>query len=206
MILEYAKKNNLDSKTHTSLIYPIINGNSLNKIEILKIALDLELDLSKYSEEDFVIRCNKKNISYAAYGDESGYKTDEKYQEDYEITKILINAGININVKSKRAERSALNISTMYNDLRCVKLFLDHGADIHSISNGMRYDNGYTPLHWAVENHNLEMIQLLLDYGADPNKKNRFWQSSKFLAKELGYKDALQLLKKKKKRQKQKKK
>jgi ankyrin repeat protein len=29
--------------------------------------------------------------------------------------------------------------------------------------------NGYTALHWAVENGDLEMVCILLDHDADPN-------------------------------------
>ena len=31
-----------------------------------------------------------------------------------------------------------------------------------------------TPLHWAVEKQNMEVIQILLDYNADPNAGSKF--------------------------------
>jgi len=47
-------------------------------------------------------------------------------------------------------------------------LLLDHGADV-----GQRGVNDYTPLHLAAAQGDLEMVELLLAHGADPNEITR---------------------------------
>ena len=49
-----------------------------------------------------------------------------------------------------------------------VELLLDRGADVHQ-----RGLNDYTPLHWAAGDGLLSIVDLLLEYGADPNEITR---------------------------------
>ena len=46
------------------------------------------------------------------------------------------------------------------------KSLIEHGADVHAKR------NGYTPLHWASVNGQLETAQLLIEHGADKNAKD----------------------------------
>jgi ankyrin repeat protein len=45
-----------------------------------------------------------------------------------------------------------------------VKLLLEHGAN----PNIQEDINGYTPLHYAVEDCFVDVVRVLLDHGADP--------------------------------------
>jgi len=46
---------------------------------------------------------------------------------------------------------------------------LNHGANIHATDN-----DGSTPLHFAAEYGNLEVVKLLLKRGADKNLKDKY--------------------------------
>ncbi|KAK3402307.1 ankyrin repeat-containing domain protein [Sordaria brevicollis] len=62
---------------------------------------------------------------------------------------------------------SALYISVLHNDPESVKLFLDHGADPDSSHMGSNVFE--KALESAESDDNVEVIRLLLDYGADVN-------------------------------------
>ena len=53
------------------------------------------------------------------------------------------------------------------NNISCVKLLIDVGADINKADN-----HWFTPLQTAVKNNNISCVKLLLDVGADINKEN----------------------------------
>lgn len=52
-------------------------------------------------------------------------------------------------------------------DLEAVKVLIARGADVNEIPKGMGY---LTPLMWAGDN--MEIVDYLLEHGADPNKKD----------------------------------
>jgi uncharacterized protein len=59
--------------------------------------------------------------------------------------------------------------ATLRTDVRqIVELLHDHGADV-----GQRDFNDYTPLHIAAAEGDLEMVEILLAHGADPNEITR---------------------------------
>jgi ankyrin repeat protein len=59
-----------------------------------------------------------------------------------------------------------LFISVMTNDTKSVKTLLKKGVNIK-----IKYD-GYTPLIYSIKNNNIEMVKLLLEYGASINTNN----------------------------------
>ena len=59
---------------------------------------------------------------------------------------------------------SLLHWAAINNNFRIVKYFLSKGAIIDRIGGNQQA----TPLHWAIRKHLLEMVGLLMHFGADP--------------------------------------
>jgi ankyrin repeat protein len=57
---------------------------------------------------------------------------------------------------------NALHCVVRWNDLSAAKVLIDAGIDVNKAG-----DLGYTPLHVACMGGNKEMVQLLIDHGAD---------------------------------------
>ncbi len=53
--------------------------------------------------------------------------------------------------------------------VKCVRVLLKHGANCEVTKN-----ESMSPLHFAALNCNIELIKLLVEYGADTNKKTKF--------------------------------
>jgi ankyrin repeat protein len=76
------------------------------------------------------------------------------------------------------------------NDL-AVRNLVNRGVDINMTGGGTL---DFSPLMWAAEENNIEMMTLLLDNGADPNLRNRRGMSALLLAAKNGHVDAVKLL------------
>jgi hypothetical protein len=76
-----------------------------------------------------------------------------------------------INLPSTRLvfRRCLLDIAVAYDDEQTVRTILDHGADANGLCGATNASSTeFCPLQFAVERGNVQMAQLLLDYGADP--------------------------------------
>jgi len=69
-------------------------------------------------------------------------------------------------------------------------LLVDAGADVSA-----RQQGGYTPLHAAAQNADVEMARLFLARGADPAAKNDEGKSPIGLAADAGNTELLKVLK-----------
>ena len=83
-----------------------------------------------------------------------------------DIAKLLIEKGVNINAKDNKYGDTALMIASLRGDTDIVKLLLDKGADVNMKATK---ENCKSPIFMAVELANLEMINTLLNAGADLN-------------------------------------
>eukprot|EP01155_Anaeramoeba_flamelloides_P000705 Anaeramoba_flamelloidesa1053469_82.p1 GENE.a1053469_82~~a1053469_82.p1 ORF type:complete len:419 (-),score=77.88 a1053469_82:664-1920(-) len=85
---------------------------------------------------------------------------------NFEISKLLINAGANLNLQDKRGF-SPLHFlcSTHKPTIEIVKLFLEKGVNIDAQTR-----TGCTPLHLAVKNGDCRISKLLISKGASINK------------------------------------
>jgi ankyrin repeat protein len=54
--------------------------------------------------------------------------------------------------------------------------------------------DGFTPLHGAAQNGQLEMVQLLLEHGADPSMRDTAGRSPLDFAREGGYTEVSEIL------------
>jgi ankyrin repeat protein len=80
--------------------------------------------------------------------------------------------------------------ATATGNIEAVKQHLSAGADADVKGGWM----GGTPLHYAAENGQKEMVELLIDKGADVNLKTDFDQTPLHLAAENGQKEMVELL------------
>ena len=124
---------------------------------------------------------------------------------DETIIKMLLDAGADVKVKDQQNE-TALFDAVRYGHAGAVKLLLGAGADpnIHNQRPVKAPDNGYTPLMYAarrgvagnnasVQNWN-DLIEALLEKGADPNARNSRGATALGIAQDAGYLDAVKLL------------
>ena len=78
-----------------------------------------------------------------------------------------LKSGTDINAKNKEGQ-SALSLAVFWRQKDAVKALLEKEADINS-SNGSDQN---TPLHMATFVADAELVELLLEYGANPLAKN----------------------------------
>jgi uncharacterized protein len=74
-------------------------------------------------------------------------------------------------------------------DLTTVKKFIEYGADVNEVSNGM------TPLMYAARYNKVEIIKYLLDKGADKDRKDDKGNTAAKYAQLSNSQDALAVLK-----------
>ncbi len=127
-----------------------------------------------FNNQDILEYIEKNDIKSVKNYIESGYDLNSQnsdgitpliksvINDKIEIVKLLLNAGADID-KQDNFGRTALIYATFYNSTMIIKLLLDAGANID------KQDNyGNSALICASESEdNIEMIELLLDYGAD---------------------------------------
>lgn len=84
----------------------------------------------------------------------------------YKISKLLIEAGCDINSKSSdagEADFTPLMFSAYHGHPKVAKALIDSKCDINA-----QGSNQWTALHWAADRSNLEVIHVLLNAGLDP--------------------------------------
>lgn len=118
--------------------------------------------------------------------EETAYHVIETH--DNTVLKILLERG----KFNERSLGTALLRKCDWHDLDGLRLVLEHGADPRKLTGW-----GLTALHQSVRRDNrLQMIELLLNYGADPGIPNREGKSSIQIAARRGRADALDLFEK----------
>ncbi|MHC4458074.1 MAG: ankyrin repeat domain-containing protein [Planctomycetota bacterium] len=91
-----------------------------------------------------------------------GGEPDEDHP--YDIARLLIKYGIDVNAKDKRDRRKTPLHEAAHGILEVAKLLLEHGANVNA-----KDEVSSTPLHEAVSRNNVKMAKLLLENGADLN-------------------------------------
>ncbi|KAF2185368.1 ankyrin [Zopfia rhizophila CBS 207.26] len=86
-------------------------------------------------------------------------------RSDVKAVDVLLRNGADPNAVCIRGI-SPLGYAAAWSTPKCCKKLLDAGANVRSMD-----DNGRSPILWALRTHpvNLNLITLLLQYGADPN-------------------------------------
>ena len=82
-----------------------------------------------------------------------------------------------------------LNIMAIWGDADSAKVLIRNGAEVDA-----RGEDGFTPLHSAVEQDKIEVTRLLLDSGANPYLTTSDGTDAFELARLLGHHEILKLL------------
>lgn len=96
----------------------------------------------------------------------------ECIQNRVKMAKFLISHGADTNVKGSHCE-TPLYWACKWQNYDVVKQLIDHGAKANLVEDGYGLRNGYNPLMVAAEKRKPEIVQLLIEYGADVNIRDR---------------------------------
>ena len=94
------------------------------------------------------------------------------YFKHYDTAAFLLDHGMNPNHMNWR-EFTLLHDMAHTGDVPKARLLIQHGADVNYIDD----EYSSTPLGYAARWGHLEMVRLLLDSGADPNKSGASWST-----------------------------
>lgn len=116
------------------------------------------------------IKSNINNLDYINFQDEDGNTALHHLLiqdfDTYEILKLLIKIGADVNIKNNY-NSTALHVASTNRYDKNIKLLLKAGAEIN-----IKDKFGYTPLLLAVRRGNIYNTKLLLKAGADINIQN----------------------------------
>jgi len=102
----------------------------------------------------------------------------------------VLQKGADVNASFPVIGTRALTVAAAQGHTDTVKALLDAGADVNAAD-----VTGWTPLHAAAYNGNLQIVKLLLGHGAIPLPPSWFLQSPSIVAEKLGHQDIELLLK-----------
>ena len=124
------------------------------------------------------------------------FECNDALDESISIQLVLYISGLNkslfvSNPSPLTLEMKLLNASAK-GGVEEVKKLIDSGADV-----GAKNDDGFTPLHYAVDGNNIELAKFLIDSGADVNAKTNYgFTTPLYVATYWGNKEIQALLKK----------
>ena len=173
----------------------IIGGDKhiISQVDVSK-HLDLALKyrrgdlLPNYSNLTFLDSIKYRHYSAAAmsFQDDPNKEDEEGYtalhysviQNCIPFVSFLISNECDVNIQTKKEQKTALHFAVCNKNLTIIKLLLDNSAiekqDV----------NGDTPLHIAVRQNNVEEVKLLIQKGMNPKTKNLLGLSPLSIAKD----------------------
>lgn len=104
------------------------------------------------------------------------------YFKHYDIAQFLLERGMNSNHMNWR-EFTLLHDMAHTGDVQKARLLLNHGADVDAIDD----EYSSTPLGYAARWGHREVVTLLLEGGADPNKAGAEWATPLAWARRKGH-------------------
>ena len=105
----------------------------------------------------------------------------ESQKITHEILKVLVDAGADVNAQDDSGS-TVLHCALSYlAPTECIEELIRAGAKVDVADR-----NGLTPLHWAAMTDRSEVIKLLKENGADPEKRNKRGEKPVDIARQLG--------------------
>jgi ankyrin repeat protein len=96
------------------------------------------------------------------------------YLGKFGMTRILVKYGADVNQKDLRGHAALENGIRGYcwdKSEKIAMFLLDHGADVNSVD-----ADGQTTLMCAIAHKRFDFARILVERGADPNRRNRDWK------------------------------
>lgn len=139
--------------------YPlVINAVDQDNVELLKL-------LMKHGSDPNVSRHDGSGLHAIARKAPSSVEQpcSSEVSNSLRLAEILLEAGADVNLKSKLEGSTPLHEAVRYWHLQAVEFFLSKGADVN-----MKDDTAMrTPLHWAASAGNIDIAKILIENGAD---------------------------------------
>ncbi|MCF7853260.1 MAG: ankyrin repeat domain-containing protein [Candidatus Pacebacteria bacterium] len=112
------------------------------------------------------------------------------YNGHADIVKALLAAGADVD-RTDPVGRTALMFASSGPFPDAVRALLAHGANVNLSDRG----EGWTPLMWAAAEGNLEVVKILLESGADKERKDADKDTAYSFAVRKGHSEVVRLLK-----------
>lgn len=165
-----------------------VNGENNNQLNIQKDP--------KFKSTDSQQVIDKAQKTINEYNDDGFTRLHVAAQEgDVELGRYLCGASIEITLKAKVGGDTALHLAARSGHKDFVKLLLDSGANVNSVSST---GSGVTPLHEAAYNGHLDVVELLIERGATVDAKDRHNYTPLMFASAQGNSAVVKLLLQKK--------
>lgn len=113
--------------------------------------------------------------------------------QDTEIVKLLLDHGATVNSLGMARAYTILFGAVLFEKAEIVRVLLEGGAEVDAqgVLGVFRQD---TPIHIASSLGNIEIVKLLLDWGADLNAKTKEEKTALQIAKSKGHEAVAELL------------
>lgn len=158
--------------------------NSRKQYTILNV-----FEIKKLDEHEAILKKLKSGLDVDSI--DSGGRTllmEATVRQEHTLMSILINFGANVNVRDNR-DWTALHFAAQNYDINATKLLIENGADINAKD---FYNNNVISKAVMMSKGRGEVIEFLLEHGADYNMKNKSGISALDTAKTISNYDVFQ--------------
>jgi ankyrin repeat protein len=190
----------------------LINKVYAKDVEGIRKLIDQGADLNVreefYSMTPLLVACNSNYVEVARVLIEGGADIHAKASNggtallfaamhSKELTELLLARGADITARSDNGSgvftNCTMGIISGRVDYDLAELLLAKGAQVDE-ANTTEYYGGYTPLFWAVDDNNQELVSFLIEHGAHVNTTAANGKTPLTLAREGGYEAVAEIL------------